>query len=107
MAADLATSLQDECRKLFLSYVEKYLDEVDRKSSSMEPDGKMAGMMYKVKMVSDWLDVIVEKEGGFVNTNSEDSEAEAYGRVRNKIYGILLNHVERTAIAFERLNGSM
>ncbi|KAI3445887.1 hypothetical protein Pfo_002552 [Paulownia fortunei] len=62
-AADLATSLQDECRKLFLSYVEKYLDEVDRKSSLMEYDGQMAGMMYKVKMVSDWLNVIVNKEG--------------------------------------------
>ncbi|CAI9764434.1 unnamed protein product [Fraxinus pennsylvanica] len=46
-AADLATLLQDECRKLFLSGVEKYLDEVERKSSSMESDNHIAGMMYK------------------------------------------------------------
>ncbi|KAK4401758.1 hypothetical protein Sango_0916500 [Sesamum angolense] len=51
----------------------------------------------RVKMVNDCLDVIV---------NIEDSEAEAYRRVRNKIYGILLKHVERTAMVLERLNGS-
>ncbi|KAK6159219.1 hypothetical protein DH2020_006533 [Rehmannia glutinosa] len=101
--ADLATSLQDECRKLFLSYVEKYLDEVDRKSSSAEYDDQMAGMMYKVKMVSDWLNVILNKEG----KELEESEGEACERVRNKIYGILLKHVERTAMAFERLNTSL
>ncbi|GFP88635.1 hypothetical protein PHJA_001007200 [Phtheirospermum japonicum] len=99
-AAELATSLQDECRKMFLSYVEKYLDEVDRKSSSMENEGEVAVMMYKVKMVSDWLSLILN------NNNLEDpSEAEAYERVRNKIYGILLRHVERTAMAFERVFG--
>ncbi|KAL0356921.1 UNVERIFIED_CONTAM: hypothetical protein Scaly_1377800 [Sesamum calycinum] len=96
-AADLATSLQDECRKLFLSYVEKYLDELEQKSSSMQSDSQIAAMMYKVKMVNDCLDVIV---------NIEDSEAEAYRRARNKIYGILLKHVERTAMVLERLNGS-
>ncbi|PIN10190.1 hypothetical protein CDL12_17224 [Handroanthus impetiginosus] len=111
-AFDLATYLQDECRKLFLNYVEKYLDEVDQKTSSMESDGEMAGMMYKVKMVSDWLDMIVSKEGNFPEgragcDNLDESEAEAYGRVRNKIYGILLRHVERTAMAFDRLNTSM
>ncbi|KAL0365304.1 UNVERIFIED_CONTAM: hypothetical protein Sangu_0628000 [Sesamum angustifolium] len=88
---------EDECRKLFLSYVEKYLDELEQKSSSMQSDSQIAAMMYKVKMVNDCLDVIV---------NIEDSEAEAYRRVRNKIYGILLKHVERTAMVLERLNGS-
>ncbi|KAL2490870.1 Uncharacterized protein Adt_26498 [Abeliophyllum distichum] len=110
-AADLATSLQDECRKLFLGCVEKYLDEVERKSSLMESDSHMAGMMYKVKRVSDWLDMIVDKEGDPQNPNTkegfrvgsynlEDSANEAYGRVRNKIYGILMKHVERTAMAY-------
>ncbi|KAL0384311.1 UNVERIFIED_CONTAM: hypothetical protein Sradi_2825400 [Sesamum radiatum] len=111
-AADLAASLQDECRKLFLSYVETYLDELEQKSSSMQSDSQIAAMMYKVKMVNDCLDVIVNIEGnpreggrggcGYL----EDSEAEAYRRVRNKIYGILLKHVERTAMVLERLNGA-
>ncbi|KAL8554717.1 hypothetical protein ACS0TY_002777 [Phlomoides rotata] len=101
-AAELATSLQDEYKKLFLTYVEKYLDEVDRKSSLSEYDGEMAEMMYKVKMVSDCLSVIVKKDCEFLG----EAEAEAYGRVRNKIYEILLKHVERTAMAFERLNAS-
>ncbi|KAL2513484.1 uncharacterized protein Fot_27455 [Forsythia ovata] len=110
-AAELATSLQDECRKLFLGCVEKYLDEVARKSSLMESDSHIAGMMYKVKRVSDWLDMIVDKEGDPLNPNTkdgfrggsynlEDSANEAYGRVRNKIYGILMKHVERTAMAY-------
>lgn len=115
-AANLAPSLQDECKKLFLSYVEKYLDEVDRKSSLMEYDDQIAGMMYKVKMVSDWLNVIVKKDGnsskegervGCDNLEEAEAEAEAYVRVRNKIYAILLKHVERTAMAFERLNAFM
>ncbi|KAL3621077.1 hypothetical protein CASFOL_035989 [Castilleja foliolosa] len=98
-AAKLATSMQDECRKMFLSHVEKYLDEVDRKSLSMDNEGEVAGMMYKVKMVSDRLSLVS-------NSNLEDrSEAEAHERVRNKIYGILLRHVERTAMAFERVKG--
>ncbi|KAL6517494.1 hypothetical protein OROMI_033195 [Orobanche minor] len=114
-ASELAASLQGECRKMFLSYVEKYLDEVDRKSGFMESEGETAGMMFKVKMVSDWLNVVFSnnnnnKEGKdngvIICDNLEESEAEAYGRVRNKIYGILLKHVERTAMAFERGNGS-
>ncbi|KAL2254559.1 UNVERIFIED_CONTAM: hypothetical protein Sindi_0250600 [Sesamum indicum] len=111
-AADLAASLQDECRKLFLSYVEKYLDELEQKSLSMQSDSQIAAMMYKVKMVNDCLDVIVNIEGNPQEGGRggcaylEDSEAEAYRRVRNKIYGILLKHVERTAMVLERLNGS-
>ncbi|KAL6494645.1 hypothetical protein OROGR_031445 [Orobanche gracilis] len=116
-ASELATFLQDECRKMFLSYVEKYLDEVDRKSGFMESEGEMAGMMFKVKMVSDWLNVVFSnknnnskkgKDNGMImcdNFEESEAEAEAYERVRNKIYGILLKHVERTAMAFERGNG--
>ncbi|XP_027112633.1 uncharacterized protein [Coffea arabica] len=106
-AADLASLLQDECRKLFLSYVENYLEEVESKTSSMHSDRQVSGMMYKVKRVNDWLNVFIGKEpnlpgdDGFkIFSNLDDSEREAYGRVRNKIYEILLNHVERTALAF-------
>ncbi|KAH6793530.1 GPI-anchored adhesin-like protein [Perilla frutescens var. hirtella] len=99
-AAELASSLQDECKKLFLIYVEKYLDEVDRKSSLVEYDEEMAEMMCKVKMVGEWLDLSVNKEGC-------DCEVETYVRVRDKIYGILLKHVERTAMAFDRFKASL
>ncbi|XP_071930960.1 uncharacterized protein [Coffea arabica] len=106
-AADLASLLQDECRKLLLSYVENYLEEVESKTSSMHSDRQVSGMMYKVKRVNDWLNVFIGKEpnlpgdDGFkIFSNLDDSEREAYGRVRNKIYEILLNHVERTALAF-------
>ncbi|MCD9560721.1 hypothetical protein HAX54_019469 [Datura stramonium] len=100
-ATVLASSLQDECRKLFLGYVEKYLDEVEIKASSMVLDSQIAGMMYKVKRVNDWLDVIISKEANARKDGSlDDSEIEVCHRVRNKIYGILLKHVERNAMAF-------
>lgn len=81
----------------------------------MESDNHIAGMMYKVKRVSDWFDMIVNKEGEPLNPNIkdgftgglcnlEDSANEAYGKVKNKIYGILLKHVERTAMAYASNN---
>ncbi|GER36912.1 hypothetical protein STAS_13294 [Striga asiatica] len=91
--AELAMCLQEECRKLFLGYVERYLEEVERKII-VEDDAEVAGMMYKVKMVSDWLDLIGSEGGG------------AHERVRAKIYGILLSNVERTAVVFERAKGT-
>lgn len=111
-ASDLVASLEDECRKLFLGYVEKYLDEVERKICSVESDSHIAGIMSKVKRVSDWLDVFIGKKPNstgyqWCTTSSlDESEMEAYGRVRNKIYGILLKHVERTALILESINAS-
>ncbi|KAJ8548148.1 hypothetical protein K7X08_021384 [Anisodus acutangulus] len=100
-ATVLASSLQDECRKLFLGHIEKYLDEVEIKASSMVLDSQIAGMMYKVKRVNDWLDVIINKEPNARKYGSlDESEIEVCKRARNKIYGILLKHVERTAMAF-------
>lgn len=100
-ATVLAASLQDECRKLFLGHVEKYLNEVETKASSMVLDSQIAGMMYKVKRVDDWLDLIINKEANARKDGSlGDSEIEVCQRARNKIYGILLKHVERTAMAF-------
>ncbi|KAG5625263.1 hypothetical protein H5410_010481 [Solanum commersonii] len=96
-ATHLASSLQDECRKMFLGYIEKYIIELERKMSLMVSDNQVAAMMYKIKRVNDWLDLIINKEG----SNLDESEIEACHRVRNKIYGILLKHVERTAMAFE------
>lgn len=111
-ASNLVASLEDECRKLFLGYVEKYLDEVERKICSVESDSHIAGIMCKVKRVSDWLDVFIGKKANstgyqWCSTSSlDESEMEAYGRVRNKIYGILLKHVERTAMILQSINTS-
>lgn len=102
-ATHLASSLQDECRKMFLGYIEKYINELERKMSLMVSDNQVAAMMYKIKRVNDWLDLIINKEvnGSKESSNLDESESEACHRVRNKIYGILLKHVERTAMAFE------
>ncbi|KAM3377315.1 hypothetical protein P3S68_009728 [Capsicum galapagoense] len=102
-ATHLASSLQDECRKKFLGHIETYVNELERKMSLMVSDNQVAAMMYKIKRVNDWLDMMINKE---VNeskegSNLEESEIEACHRVRNKIYGMLLKHVERTAMAFE------
>ncbi|XP_004230698.1 uncharacterized protein [Solanum lycopersicum] len=96
-ATHLGSSLLDDCRKRFLGYIEKYINELERKMSLMVSDNQVAAMMYKIKRVNDWLDLIINKEG----SNLDDSEIETCHRVRNKIYGILLKHVERTAMAFE------
>lgn len=96
-ATHLGSSLLDDCRKRFLGYIEKYINELERKMSLMVSDNQVAAMMYKIKRVNDWLDLIINKEG----SNLDESEIETCHRVRNKIYGILLKHVERTAMAFE------
>ncbi|MCD7451152.1 hypothetical protein HAX54_009777 [Datura stramonium] len=102
-ATHLASLLQDECRKMFLGYIEKHINELERKMSLMVSDNQVAAMMYKIKRVNDWLDLIINKEGNGSKegSNLDELEIEACHRVRNKIYGILLKHVERTAMAFE------
>ncbi|XP_073147620.1 uncharacterized protein [Henckelia pumila] len=107
-ANDLAASLHAESRKLFLNDVEEYLDQVERKFSSRECENSIAGMMYRVKKVSDWLDLIVNKEGSLrkdggrlSSIDLEDSDIEIFGRLRDKIYAISMKHIERTAMAFE------
>lgn len=83
--ATVLASLLQECRKLFLGHVEKYLDEVEIKASSMVVESQIAGMMYKVKRVNDWLDVVINKEANARNDGSlDDSEIEVCQRVRNK-----------------------
>ncbi|CAN4107799.1 unnamed protein product [Withania somnifera] len=102
-ATNLASSLQAECRKIFLGYIEKYISELQRKMSLMVSDNQVAAMMYKIKRLNNWLDLNINKEvnGSKEGSNLDESEIEACNRVRNKIYEILLKHVERTAMAFE------
>ncbi|XP_030942356.1 uncharacterized protein LOC115967408 isoform X1 [Quercus lobata] len=100
----LTNSLHDEFRKWFLAFVETYLDEINSKTISIESDSEVGEMMYQIKKVSDWLDVVVNKEVKSPNPSVDDSELEAYGRVRDKIYAVLLKNAERTAMAFENMN---
>ncbi|XP_060217251.1 uncharacterized protein LOC132644668 [Lycium barbarum] len=104
VATNLACTLQDECRKMFLGYIEKYINELEKKMSLMVSDNQVAAMMYKVKRVNDWLDLIINNKEGNESkegSNLDELEIEACHRVRNKICGILLKHVERTTMAFE------
>lgn len=93
ISAELANSLHKECGMWFLTYVEDYLDWVCSKTTSRISDNQVAGMMYQIKRVNDWLDTRCKD-----TSTLEDSELEACGRLRNKIYEILLKHVERTAM---------
>ncbi|KDP44488.1 hypothetical protein JCGZ_16321 [Jatropha curcas] len=95
VSSEMVNSLNYECRKWFFSYVEDYLEWVCRKTSSTVFDSQqVAEMMHQIKKVSDWLDLCLKDK-----STLEDSELEACIRVRNKIYGILLKHVERTAMS--------
>ncbi|CAO2152177.1 unnamed protein product [Urochloa humidicola] len=70
----------EEMRAWFLAHVERLLD------------GDVAGTLGQLKRVNDWLDVV-----GELGTELEHVE-----RVRKKIYGYLLDHVESAVVA---LNG--
>lgn len=111
-AGELTNCLHNECRRWFLGYAESYLDEVESKTISMESDSvQVAETMSQIKKVSEWLDVIVKKDacsspesGSREGSIFNEAEIEACRRVRNKIYGVLLRNVERTAMAWERMN---
>ena len=68
------------------------------------PDSQVAEFMCQIKRLNDWLDMMEKKEGSSSDNSKLDSSVlEAYGKVRNKIYGVHLKHVERTAIVLENM----
>ncbi|RLM69646.1 uncharacterized protein C2845_PM17G07060 [Panicum miliaceum] len=71
--------LGEEMRAWFLGHVERLLD------------GDVAGTLGQLKRVNDWLDAV-----------GLGPESDAVERVRKKIYGYLLDHVESAVVA---LNG--
>lgn len=73
--------LAEEMRAWFLGHVELMLD------------GDVAGTLGQLKRVNDWLDAV-----------GMGPESEAVERVRKKIYGYLLDHVESAVVA---LNGGV
>ncbi|XWS68127.1 hypothetical protein CRYUN_Cryun04dG0063600 [Craigia yunnanensis] len=106
VAANLAHSLQDECRTWFLAYIENYLDGFNNECLSKVPESQVAESMCQIKRLNDWLDTVEKKEGSSDKSTLESSKLEAYGRVRNKIYRVLLKHVERTAMVLENMNAT-
>lgn len=103
--SDLASSLQIESREMFLAFVEQYLDGL-RHRFSRETNDEIMGTMLQIKRVSDWIDKMAKKEAicPKISSEQEDSEFNPYGRVKNKIYRILLMHIEKTAMAWENMN---
>ncbi|KAK6945987.1 Protein of unknown function DUF936, plant [Dillenia turbinata] len=106
-ASDLAKRMQVECRRWFLDYIEKFLDGVKEKTICMESHRQVAEMMHQIKRISDWLDTYVScKDHVEENNVLDEIEVEACGRVRNKIFEVLLSNVERSAIALESMDST-
>ncbi|GAB2268138.1 hypothetical protein Dimus_003117 [Dionaea muscipula] len=111
-AVTMAESLQQECQKWFVGYLERILDGAAGKAISKEADGEVAEMMCQIKRVNDWLDMVAAGGGAknrgtaekgrdhelAVDMDADATVSEACARVKNKIYGVLLEHVERTAM---------
>ncbi|KAJ8763559.1 hypothetical protein K2173_002442 [Erythroxylum novogranatense] len=95
VSTELANALHNDCRAWFLTYVEKYLDWVGSKMTSIPSDSQVAEMLYQVKRVNDWLDT---RKGDSSNVEDSVSDAGSFERVRSKIYRILLKHAERTTM---------
>ncbi|KAI4375947.1 hypothetical protein MLD38_013757 [Melastoma candidum] len=108
----LAAGLQAQFRGTFLTYLEQYLDRL-RSELRTNSNTEMVGAMLRIKRVSDWLDTMVKKEAGQNGKSGSkdfgsgrggglgESEIQAYGRVRNKIYRIMLKQIEMSAAALE------
>ncbi|XP_062181910.1 uncharacterized protein LOC133886194 [Phragmites australis] len=78
---EVRRGLGEEMRAWFIGHVERLLD------------ADVAGTLGQLKRVNDWLDDV-----------GVGSESEAVERVRKKIYGYLLDHVESAVVA---LNGGV
>lgn len=100
----LAHSIQDESKTWFLSYMENYLDGFVGESSFKISDSQFSEIMCQMKRLNDWLDVMEKRERSCCNGAESSSDLEACGRIKEKIYGILLKHVERTAMVWENMH---
>ncbi|KAL5198649.1 hypothetical protein ABZP36_002161 [Zizania latifolia] len=109
-AMDLATSLRSECNRWFLRYIDKFLDDIESEAVYWSCDSQVAGLLQQLKRVDDWLNRVVRHERMHLvnrsnrDNNYEEEESDACERVRRKIYGALLRHVQYAAMALESLN---
>ncbi|KAF0893941.1 hypothetical protein E2562_031862 [Oryza meyeriana var. granulata] len=111
-AMDLAIALRSECNCWFLKYIDKFLDDIESETVYAPCDSQVAGLLQQLKRVDDWLNRVAQHERmvSIDRTNkdsmfSEEEESDACERVRRKIYGALLRHVQYAAMALEGLNG--
>ncbi|KAI5007657.1 hypothetical protein ZWY2020_008705 [Hordeum vulgare] len=113
-AMDLAVALRSECNRWFLKYIDKFLDDVENEAGyTTTCDSQVAGLLQQLKRVDDWLNHVVRHERMLPGPGdrssrdcvfSEEEENDACERVRRKIYGALLRHVQHAAIALESMS---
>lgn len=108
---DLAVALRSECTQWFLKYIDKFLDETGREAGYVTCDSQVAGLLQQLKRVDDWLNHVVRPErmlpvdrSSRDGVFSEEEDNDACERVRRKIYGALLRHVQYAAMALESIN---
>ncbi|KAL6656879.1 hypothetical protein ACP70R_004659 [Stipagrostis hirtigluma subsp. patula] len=111
-AMDLAIAMRTECNRWFLRYIDKFLDDIEGETDYAACDSQVAGLLQQLKKVDDWLNRVVRHDRMFTvdrsskdSTLSEEEESDACERIRRKIYGVLLRHVQYAAMALESING--
>ncbi|XP_065001839.1 uncharacterized protein LOC135634989 [Musa acuminata AAA Group] len=92
-----SSALQHEYNRWFLRYIDRFLDSIQGETGYGACELEVASLLCQLKRVDDWLNDVTGKE-------VTEDEAEACERVRRKIYGILLRHVESAAIALESMS---
>ncbi|XP_062186741.1 uncharacterized protein LOC133890363 [Phragmites australis] len=110
-AMDLAIAMRSDCNGWFLKYIDKFLDDIESETDYATSESKVAGLLQQLKKVDDWLNRVVRHERMFSidrsnkdSVLSEEEESDACERVRRKIYGALLRHVQYAAMALESIN---
>ncbi|CAM0906545.1 unnamed protein product [Alopecurus aequalis] len=113
-ATELAVALRSECARWFLKYIDKFLDDTESEAGYATCDSQVAGLLQQLKRVDDWLNHVVRHErmlpverSGRDGVFSEEEENDACERVRRKIYGALLRHVQYAAMALESMNNAV
>ncbi|KAK4757455.1 hypothetical protein SAY87_018756 [Trapa incisa] len=99
--SDLEISLQRESRALFHGYLDECLDDIKWRFSRERSDN-IVGTMLQIRRVSNWIDLMAKKESSSC-PDLEDPEFSTYGRIKNKIYRILLMHIDKTAMVWENM----
>ncbi|KAF8664300.1 hypothetical protein HU200_054848 [Digitaria exilis] len=109
-ALELATAMRSDCNRWFLKYIDKFLDDIESETGYATCDSQVAGLLQQLKKVDDWLNRVVRHErmfsidrGSKDSVLSEEEESDACERVRRKIYGALLRHVQYAAMALESI----
>ncbi|NP_001168146.1 uncharacterized protein LOC100381895 [Zea mays] len=108
-AMDLAIAMRSDGNRWFLNYIDKFLDDIEGDYATC--DSQVASFLQQLKKVDDWLNGVVRHErmlsidrSGKDCVLSEEEESDACERVRRKIYGALLRHVQYAAMALEGIN---